>query len=236
MTQTTANVSAEEIARFGKLASRWWDPDGESRPLHDLNPARTAWIAKRVPLRDAHVADIGCGGGILSESLARAGARVTAIDLAPELIDIATLHLHESNLHIDYRLCSSQQLSVDEPDSFDAVCCMELIEHVPDSAALIADLAALAKPGGCVFLSTLNRTPAAFALAIVGAEYVARLLPRGTHHYEQFLRPSELAALLRDAGLELEKIVGLAYNPLTRKAWTIARTDVNYMVCARKSA
>lgn len=230
------NASAEELARFGKLASRWWDPDGESRPLHDLNPARVAWIAERVSLRGARVADIGCGGGILAESLARAGARVTAIDLAPELIDIANLHRHESGLDVDYRLCSSQQLSVEEPDSFEAVCCMELIEHVPDPAALVADLAALAKPGGHVFLSTLNRTPAAFALAILGAEYVARLLPRGTHHYAQFLKPSELAALLRGVGLQLEEVSGLAYNPLTRNAKAVPQVDVNYMVHARKPA
>ncbi|HXS74380.1 MAG TPA: bifunctional 2-polyprenyl-6-hydroxyphenol methylase/3-demethylubiquinol 3-O-methyltransferase UbiG [Rhodanobacteraceae bacterium] len=233
---TSANVSAEELARFDKLASRWWDPDGESRPLHDLNPARLAWIAERVNLRGARVADIGCGGGILSESLARAGARVTAIDLAPSLIDVAKLHRCESQLEIDYRLCSSRELAAAEPGAFDAVCCMELIEHVPDPAALVADLAVLVKPGGHVFFSTLNRTPAAFAVAIVGAEYVARLLPRGTHHYAQFLKPSELAALLRGAGLELEELAGLTYNPLMRKTSITSRVDVNYLICARKPA
>lgn len=236
MTQAIQNVSHEEIARFDKLAARWWDPNGESRPLHDLNPVRTDYVAKRVPLRGAHVADVGCGGGLLSEALARAGADVVGIDLGLKVIEIARLHLHESNLHIDYRKQSSAELAAAEPESFDAVCCMELIEHVPDPAALVADLAGMLKPGGRVFMSTLNRTPAAFAAAILGAEYITRMLPRGTHHYAQFLKPSELARMLRNAGLELEDVSGLGYNPLTRKAWLSPLTAVNYLMCARKPA
>ncbi|TAL84290.1 MAG: bifunctional 2-polyprenyl-6-hydroxyphenol methylase/3-demethylubiquinol 3-O-methyltransferase UbiG [Rhodanobacter sp.] len=233
---TAANVSADEIARFDQLASRWWDPDGESRPLHDLNPVRTAYVAARVDLRLARVADVGCGGGLLSEALARAGASVTGIDLGPKVIDIARLHLHESNLQVDYRLQSSSELAATEPATFDAVCCMELIEHVPDPAALVADLAAMLKPGGQLFMSTLNRTPASFGAAILGAEYVMRMLPRGTHHYEQFLKPSEMGRLLRHAGLELEDVAGLGYNPLTRKAWLSRITAVNYLLSARKPA
>lgn len=233
---TAANVSADEIARFDQLASRWWDPDGESRPLHDLNPVRTAYVAARVDLRLARVADVGCGGGLLSEALARAGASVTGIDLGPKVIDIARLHLHESNLQVDYRLQSSAELAATEPATFDAVCCMELIEHVPDPAALVADLAAMLKPGGQLFMSTLNRTPASFGAAILGAEYVMRMLPRGTHHYEQFLKPSEMGRLLRHAGLELEDVAGLGYNPLTRKAWLSRITAVNYLLSARKPA
>ncbi|SEM21674.1 3-demethylubiquinone-9 3-methyltransferase [Luteibacter sp. UNCMF331Sha3.1] len=230
-----ANVSAEEIARFEKLAARWWDPDGESRPLHDLNPVRAAYVAGRVDLRGAKVADIGCGGGLLSEALARAGASVTAIDLGEKLIQIAKLHLFESNLQVDYRVQSSTELAEAEPASFDAVCCMEMIEHVPDPVAIVRDLAAMVKPGGQVFLSTLNRTPAAFGAAIVGAEYLMRLLPRGTHHYAQFLKPSEVAAMLRRFDLELEDIQGLAYNPLTRNASLSRHTAVNYVLAARKA-
>jgi 2-polyprenyl-6-hydroxyphenyl methylase/3-demethylubiquinone-9 3-methyltransferase len=232
----TDNVSHDEIARFGKLASRWWDPDGESRPLHDLNPVRAGYVAGRVDLRGAKVADVGCGGGLLSESLARAGAQVTGIDLGDKVIATAKLHLHESELVVDYRVQSSAQLAAAEPAAFDAVCCMEMIEHVPDPAALVNDLAAMLKPGGRLFMSTLNRTPAAFGAAILGAEYITRMLPRGTHHYAQFLKPSELGRLLRHARLELEDVSGLGYNPLTRKAWLSRITAVNYLLCARKPA
>lgn len=231
-----SNVSPQEIAHFDSLAARWWDPDGESRPLHDLNPVRTAYVAARLDLRGARVADVGCGGGLLSESLAAAGARVTGIDLGEKVIAVARLHLHESGLSVDYRMQSSADLAAAEPASFDAVCCMELIEHVPDPVALIHDLAVMLKPGGQLFMSTLNRTPAAFGAAILGAEYVMRMLPRGTHHYAQFLKPSELARLLRHAGVELEDVHGLGYNPLSRKAWLSRFTAVNYLLSARKPA
>ncbi|HET7359975.1 MAG TPA: bifunctional 2-polyprenyl-6-hydroxyphenol methylase/3-demethylubiquinol 3-O-methyltransferase UbiG [Rhodanobacteraceae bacterium] len=232
----SANVSAAEIARFEQLAARWWDADGESRPLHDLNPLRAAFIGARTDLHGARVADVGCGGGLLSEALARAGANVTGIDLGEAVIDVARLHLHESDLDVDYRVQSSAELAAAEPAAFDAVCCMELIEHVPDPAALVGDLATLLKPGGRLFVSTLNRTPAAFGAAIVGAEYLLRLLPRGTHHYAQFLKPSELARLLRGCGLDLEEVSGLGYNPLNRKTWMTRSPAVNYMLAARKPA
>lgn len=234
--QASTNVSPDEIARFGKLAARWWDPDGESRPLHDLNPVRLGYVAARIDLRGARVADVGCGGGLLSEALARSGAEVTGIDLGEKVIDVARLHLHESKLQVDYRVQSSAALAAAEPGSFDAVCCMELIEHVPDPAALVADLANMVRPGGLVFMSTINRTPAAFGAAILGAEYLMRMLPRGTHHYSKFLKPSELGKLLRQTGLELEDVTGLGYNPVNRKAWLGRITSVNYVLCARKPA
>lgn len=231
---TAANVSPDEIARFDSLAARWWDPDGESRPLHDLNPSRLAYVAERVALRGARVLDVGCGGGLLSEALARAGAEVTAIDLAPNVLDVARLHLYETGLRVDYREVSVETMALENPASFDAITCMEMLEHVPDPGSVIDACARLLKPGGTLVVSTLNRTPAAFALAIVGAEYLARLLPMGTHEYSKFIRPSELAAALREAGLELADVTGLGYNPITRRARLTASTAVNYLACAEK--
>ena len=230
------NVSRAETGKFDKLAASWWDPEGESRPLHDLNPVRLNYVAERVALKGARVLDVGCGGGLLSEALAAAGAQVTGIDLAPRVLDVARLHLHESNLQVDYREVSVEALAQESPSAFDAITCMEMLEHVPDPGSVIAACAALLRPGGRLFLSTLNRTPLAFGVAIVGAEYALNLLPRGTHHYAQFIRPAEMAAALRAAGLEFEDLSGLAYNPLSRRAWMVKNTQVNYLACAAKPA
>jgi 2-polyprenyl-6-hydroxyphenyl methylase/3-demethylubiquinone-9 3-methyltransferase len=231
------NASQAELDKFGALASRWWDPLGPQRPLHELNPARLAYVRDRMALRGARVLDVGCGGGLLSEALAREGAQVTALDLAPELIEIAKLHLLEAQqdapgLRVDYRLQSVEALAAEAPGAFDAITCMEMLEHVPDPGAVLAACATLLTPGGRLFVSTLNRTPAAFAVAIVGAEYLARLLPRGTHDYASFIKPSELDAWLREAGLQLEDVSGLAYDPIRRRAWVGRRTDVNYLATA----
>jgi 2-polyprenyl-6-hydroxyphenyl methylase/3-demethylubiquinone-9 3-methyltransferase len=228
------NVNPAETAKFDKLAARWWDVNGESRSLHDLNPVRLNYVAERMTLKGARVLDVGCGGGILSEALARASADVTGIDLAPRVLDVARLHLHESGCKVDYREISVEALAAEMPGAFDAITCMEMLEHVPDPGSVIAACATLLKPGCRLFLSTLNRTLLAFGAAIVGAEYALNLLPRGTHHYAQFIRPSELAAALRSADLELEDLSGLAYNPLTRRAWIAQSTQVNYLACARK--
>ena len=230
------NFSQAELDKFGALAQRWWDPEGPQKALHALNPARLGYVTERVRLQDAAVLDVGCGAGLLSEALARNGARVTALDLAPELIKVAKLHRLESGISVDYRLQSTESLAEEMPGAFDAVTCMEMLEHVPDPAAIIRACATLLKPGGRLFLSTLNRTPAAFALAIVGAEYIARILPQGTHQYRDFIRPSELAGWLRAEGLQLEDVSGLMYEPWRSSARVVARTDVNYLACAHKPA
>ena len=229
------NADPAELARFGALAQRWWDPDGPSRPLHDLNPVRLAYIRQRVPLRGARVLDVGCGGGLLSEALAGEGAAVTAIDLSPEVLEVARLHLLESGLTVDYRDMGAEQLAEQEPGRYDVVACMELLEHVPDPAALLAACVRLLRPGGALFVSTLNRTPRAWALAVLGAEYVLRLLPRGTHDYTRFIRPSELGAWLRAADAGLQDLSGLAYDPLQRRARLTDDVSVNYLAFARRS-
>ncbi len=233
---THRNFDQAELDKFAALANRWWDPDGPQKPLHALNPVRLDYVKRRVPLQGARVLDVGCGGGLLSEALAKEGAQVTAIDLAPELVKVARLHGLESGVKVDYRVQPVEALADEAPASFDAIACMEMLEHVPDPAAIIAACERLLKPGGRLFLSTLNRTPAAFALAIVGAEYIARLLPRGTHHYQDFIKPSELAGWLRVAGLQLEDVSGLAYEPWRNGARIVSRTDVNYLASAVKPA
>lgn len=236
MNATSKNFSQAELDKFDDLAQRWWDPRGPQKALHALNPARLGYVAERVQLRDAAVLDVGCGGGLLSEALAQAGAKVTAIDLAPNLLKVARLHGLESGIKVDYREMPVETLAEQAPASFDAITCMEMLEHVPEPASIIEACAKLLKPGGRLFLSTLNRTPAAFALAIVGAEYVARVLPKGTHQYRDFIKPSELAKWLREAGLELEDVSGLMYEPWRNSARVVSRTDINYLACARKPA
>ncbi len=236
---TSGNFSQSELDKFDELAQRWWDPAGPQKALHALNPARLGYVAQRTTLADAEVLDVGCGAGLLSEAMAQAGARVTAIDLAPNLLKVARLHglesaLKEPGLKVDYRETSAESLALEQPGFFDAVTCMEMLEHVPDPASIIQACASLLKPGGRLFVSTLNRTPAAFALAIVGAEYIARVLPKGTHQYRDFIKPSELASWLRTAGLELEDVSGLMYEPWRNSARIVPRTDVNYLACARR--
>lgn len=233
-TFSDANFSQVELDKFGALAHRWWDAEGPQKALHALNPARLGYVAARATLREADALDVGCGAGLLSEALAGEGAHVTGLDLSPELVKVARLHGLESGVKVDYRLQSVESLAAEQPGSFDVITCMEMLEHVPDPGSIIRACATLLRPGGRLFVSTLNRTPAAFALAIVGAEYVAGLLPKGTHQYRDFIRPSELSAWLREAGLQLEDVSGLMYEPWRNAARIIARTDVNYLACALK--
>jgi 2-polyprenyl-6-hydroxyphenyl methylase/3-demethylubiquinone-9 3-methyltransferase len=228
------NVDPNELAKFASLAQSWWDPAGPSKPLHELNPLRMSYIESAAGLGDTRVIDVGCGGGILSEAMARSGARVLGIDLSQAVLDVAELHALEAKLAVEYKAIAAEELAAANPGSFDLVTCMEMLEHVPDPAATLSALATLAKPGGNVIVSTLNRKPIAFAVAILGAEYIARMLPRGTHEYLKFIRPSELARWGRAAGLELIDLTGITYNPLTRAFRLSPNTDVNYLAHFRR--
>ena len=228
------NADPLELQKFSALAHRWWDPTSEFRPLHEINPLRLEWINARAPLAGRKVLDIGCGGGILSESMAAKGATVSGIDLSEKALKVADLHSLESGVQVRYRLISAEDLAAQEPGQFDVVTCMEMLEHVPDPGAIVRACAALVKPGGHVFFSTLNRNPKAYLFAILGAEYLLRMLPRGTHDYAKFITPAELAHFVRGAGLNLDGLKGLAYNPLTRIYSLNADTGVNYLAaCSR---
>lgn len=230
----TLNLDPKEAGKFDALASRWWDPEGDFRTLHDINGPRVDYIAARAELSGRRVADIGCGGGLLCEALAAHGSQVTGLDAAEKPLAVAELHLHESGREVDYRQGTAEGLAAERPGYFDVTCCLELLEHVPDPASTIAACAAMTAPGGDLFFSTINRTPLAWAAAIVGAEYVLRLLPRGTHRYDRLIRPSELAGWCRQAGLQVVEITGMSYNPLTRTVHIGGPPRVNYFLHARK--
>lgn len=236
MNITRNNVDPAEVAKFDALASRWWDPAGEFRPLHEINPLRLDWIRQHVDLRRLRTVDIGCGGGILSESMASAGAIVTGIDMAEGPLAVARLHQHESGAEVDYRQATAEELAEDKPCGYDVVTCLEMLEHVPDPAQVIRSCYELVRPGGHVFISTINRNPKAFVFAIVGAEYLLKLLPAGTHEYEKFIRPSELEAWARSAGLEHKDSIGMHYNPITREYSLGSNLDVNYLMYFQRPA
>jgi 2-polyprenyl-6-hydroxyphenyl methylase / 3-demethylubiquinone-9 3-methyltransferase len=229
------NADPSELAKFSALAHRWWDPESEFKPLHQINPLRLDWIDRIAKLAGKSALDVGCGGGILAEAMARRGARVKGIDLAEKALKVAQLHLHESALAVDYEAVSAEDLAARSPGSFDVVTCMELLEHVPDPASTVSACARLARAGGQVFFSTINRNLKSYAFAVIGAEYVLKLLPKGTHDYMKFIRPSELARHCRDAGLEVREIIGMTYNPFTRVYSLGTDTGVNYLVhCVRR--
>ena len=229
--QSTVNVDPAEIEKFQAIASRWWDPNSEFKPLHDINPLRLDYIEQQAGgLQGRKVVDIGCGGGLLSEGMAARGAEVTGIDLAEQSLDVARLHLHESGLEVDYRHISAEDFAAQNPADFDVVTCLEMLEHVPDPQSIVQAAATLLKPGGTLVLSTLNRHPKAFLLAIVGAEYLLKMLPRGTHEYARFIKPSELAQAARNAGLRITDVSGMSYNPLTRQYRLGRDVDVNYLM------
>jgi len=229
-----SNVDPAELAKFNELAHRWWDREGEFRPLHEINPLRLGWIAERVALDAKQALDVGCGGGILTEAMARSGASVTGIDLGEKPLRIAQLHMLESGVQVQYEAAAAESFAQIHPNEFDLVTCMELLEHVPEPPSTIAACARLAKPGGRVFFSTINRNPKSYLLAVIGAEYVLKLLPKGTHDYARFIKPSELTRWCRDAGLRPLEMTGMTYNPITKKYKLGADCDVNYMVCCAK--
>ncbi len=229
------NADPAELAKFGALAHRWWDPGSEFRPLHEINPLRLSWIERVTQgLAGKDVLDVGCGGGILAEAMVNGGARVTGIDLSDKALGVAQLHRLESGIAVDYRLIAAEALAAEMPGRFDVVTCMEMLEHVPDPAAIVAACATLAKPGATLVFSTLNRNPRSYLLAIIGAEYVLRLLPRGTHDWTKFLRPAELAAFARRAGLDISEMIGMTYNPLTKVYALAPDTSVNYIAAFHK--
>ncbi|MFN2287259.1 MAG: bifunctional 2-polyprenyl-6-hydroxyphenol methylase/3-demethylubiquinol 3-O-methyltransferase UbiG [Chromatocurvus sp.] len=231
------NVDAHEIAKFEALASRWWDADGEFRPLHDINPLRANFIDQHSPVAGRRLLDVGCGGGILSEAMAQRGASVTGIDMGEAPLSVARIHQLESGVEVDYRQSTAEDMAAAQPGEFDIVCCLEMLEHVPDPAAVVEACAQLVVPGGSLYFSTINRNPKAFLFAIVGAEHILRLLPAGTHEYSRFIKPSELAGWLRQAGLVLQEMTGLTYNPVTRRYRLEPRdVSVNYMLRATRPA
>jgi 2-polyprenyl-6-hydroxyphenyl methylase/3-demethylubiquinone-9 3-methyltransferase len=230
------NADPLELQKFSDLAHRWWDPTSEFRPLHEINPLRLEWINARAPLRDKTVLDIGCGGGILSESMAKKGAKVTGIDLSEKALKVADLHSLETGIAVRYEMIAAEELAEREPGHYDVVTCMEMLEHVPDPAAIVLACAKLVKPGGHVFFSTLNRNPKSYLFAVIGAEYLLRMLPRGTHDYTKFITPAELAQFIRNAGLNVDALKGMSYNPLTQIYSLNQDTSVNYLVASTRPA
>lgn len=236
MKQAAPNIDQAEIGKFDQLASRWWDPDSEFKPLHDINPLRLDYIDRRVALAERKVIDVGCGGGLLSEGMARMGARVTGIDMGEAPLSVARLHLLESGAEVDYQRITAEDMAAQHPQAFEVCTCLEMLEHVPDPASVVQACADLVKPGGQVFFSTINRNPKAYLFAIIGAEYLLRMLPRGTHDYGKFIRPSELERWARGAGLELRELTGMTYNPLSAEYRLGDDVDVNYLAWFTKPA